>query len=228
MIKGDDSFLNSAQQSKNVDEDENILIGSALETEAFTKHGNTVPILLTINENKIQGKILYTSFIKDITHQKQIEAQAQTQLEELKAQEEELRQNMEELTATQEEIERKSVEMNGLIRAVNSTLATIEFNLNGEILSANENFLNTMGYSLSEIKGRHHKIFISKEYAESEEYKKFWDDLKTGLPQLGEVKRIAKDGHDVWLNASYTPVLDHSGKPIKIIKFAQDITNQKR
>jgi PAS domain S-box-containing protein len=153
---------------------------------------------------------------------------AQHQTEEMRAIEEELRQNMEELTATQEETERKSVELNALATAINSTLATVEFDMNGFVLSANPNFLKLMGYQADEVIGKHHRIFLNSDYALSKEYVKFWVDLNCGKAQTGEVKRFNKAGKEVWLSASYTPAIDAKGNPFKVIKFAQNITAQKR
>lgn len=153
--------------------------------------------------------------------------QSQQQAEELKAQEEEIRQNMEELTATQEEMSRKDMEMTGQLNAINNTMAAIEFSLNGVINSANEKFLHTMGYTLDEVKGKHHRMFVDIALADSREYKKFWEDLRSGIAQIGEFQRIGKHGKSIWLSASYTPILNQHGDPYKIIKFAQDITEQK-
>ncbi len=146
----------------------------------------------------------------------------------LKAIEEELRKNMEELIAGQEDLQRKSIELNGVASAINSSLANIEFNMDGKIITANENFLKLMGYDLDEIKGKHHKLFVDSNYPSSKEYIKFWNDLKQGKAQIGEVKRITKNGQEVWLSASYTPVFDAKNVPFKVIKFAQNVTLQKR
>jgi PAS domain S-box-containing protein len=153
--------------------------------------------------------------------------QSQQQTEELRAQEEEVRQNMEELTATQEEMSRKDAEMSGQLNAINNTMATIEFSMDGYINNANDKFLDVMGYSADEVKGKHHRMFADQEYAESEEYKKFWLNLKRGIPQTGEFQRIGKRGKNVWLSASYTPILNKDGVPFKVIKFAQDMTEVK-
>lgn len=164
----------------------------------------------------------------DVSAQKELEKAAQQQLEELKAQEEELRQNMEELAASQEEISRQSVELQGLSAAVNTTLATIEFTPEGKILGANENFLKLMGYPLTGITGRHHSLFVEPEYGRSPAYADFWKALQQGHPQVGEVKRLTRQGEEKWLSASYTPVLDSQQQVVKVIKFAQDITDRKR
>ncbi|MDJ1496957.1 PAS domain-containing protein [Cytophagaceae bacterium DM2B3-1] len=173
----------------------------------------------------------YAKVIKlatDITAQKELEFATQQQYEELRAQEEELRQSMEEMEATQEEIERQNIELEGLRTAINSTLATIEFDPDGHILTANDNFLKTMGYPLADIFGKHHRIFVDPIYGNSDLYKEFWTSLRQGNSQIGEVKRFNSKGQEIWLSASYTPVFDQEKRVIKIIKFAQDITAQKR
>ena len=92
---------------------------------------------------------------------------------------------------------------------------------------ANDNFLNTMGYSLDEIKGRHHSMFVSEETKNSFEYKAFWNKLKNGEFESGEYKRIGKGSRDVWIQATYNPILNLEGNPYKVVKFATDITAQK-
>ena len=151
--------------------------------------------------------------------------ESQQQAEEMKAQEEEVRQNMEELQATQEEMERKQVENENRINAVNeSGIASIEFNLFGIIQEANESFLKLMGYTLSEVQGKHHRIFVSNEYSHSEEYKKFWEDLSKGIPRPGEYERVTKAGKKVFIKGSYSIIHDQSGNPVKVLKLASDIT----
>lgn len=103
----------------------------------------------------------------------------------------------------------------------------IEFDPDGTILSANANFLKTMGYRLEDIKGKHHRIFVSADYANSDEYRKFWENLRSGTFHRGEYIRSNKDGREVWLQATYNPVLDSSGRPIKIVKIATDVTEQR-
>jgi methyl-accepting chemotaxis protein len=159
-------------------------------------------------------------YAQDTTASKLLEQEAQRQAEELRAQEEELRQNMEELSSVQEEIERKALLMEAQAAAINSTMATIEFDLKGTILTANGNFLQLMGYQLDEISRQSHALFVGEEYARSEEYARFWEELRSGKPQVGKVKRITKDGKAVWLNASYTPVFDRDHQPVKILKLA--------
>jgi methyl-accepting chemotaxis protein len=100
----------------------------------------------------------------------------------------------------------------------------IEFSLDGKILNANENFLNTLGYTLDEIKDRHHSMFVEPGYAQSLEYKKFWEKLGRGEFDAAQYKRVGKGGKEIWIQASYNPILDASGRPFKVIKFASDIT----
>ncbi|MEM9299635.1 MAG: PAS domain-containing protein, partial [Bacteroidota bacterium] len=118
----------------------------------------------------------------------------------------------------------KSLEFEGQISAINNTMGSIEFNLDGTIIHANEIFLKAMGYKLTEVKGHHHKIFIDEEYAMSEEYKSFWEDLQNGKSQTGEFNRLRKDKSRIKITANYTPILDDEGKPFKIIKFAQVVS----
>ncbi|MBL6447113.1 PAS domain S-box protein [Fulvivirga sp. 29W222] len=109
--------------------------------------------------------------------------------------------------------------------AVDTGWASIEFEPNGTILSVNENFARTLNYSIEELVGNHHQIFVDDTYAKSAQYKKFWKDLANGEVQAGEFARITKNGELVWLNASYTPVTDSEGHVIKVIKIANDITD---
>jgi len=112
-----------------------------------------------------------------------------------------------------------------LKNAVNTAWASIEFEPDGTILEANDNFIKALGYSKnSELAGNHHQMFCDPEYTKSSEYKNFWRDLANGEIQAGEFKRIRKDGSDVWINASYTPVKDETGKVYKVIKIANDIS----
>lgn len=121
----------------------------------------------------------------------------------------------------------QAVDYKGQINAIGQSLAVIEFSTDGVILDANENFLNTLGYSLDEVKGQHHSLFVTKEYKNSAEYTRFWQDLKKGVYSTGEFKRIDKNGAEVWIQASYNPILDLNDKPFKVVKYATDITQQK-
>ncbi|QSE97582.1 PAS domain S-box protein [Fulvivirga lutea] len=203
------------------------VMGGAREVNAKTKDGKLVPINLTLSESESNGVKTYTAFIQDITEKKRLEQEVQNQMEEMSAQEEELRQNMEEITATQEEMERKQLEMTGTMNAINTTSAFIEFDPQGNIQNANDLFLNTTKYELDEIVDKHHQIFCEEEYVKSKEYKNFWADLAAGKPQTGEFKRVAKDGSEIWLLASYTPVFNAQGEVAKVIKLASDITASK-
>ena len=115
----------------------------------------------------------------------------------------------------------------GKIAAISRAQAVIEFNMDGTIVTANENFLNAMGYSLAEIQGKHHSIFMPASDRASPAYREFWAALNRGEYQAGEFKRIGKGGREVWILASYNPVMDDNGRPIGVVKFATDITAEK-
>jgi methyl-accepting chemotaxis protein len=115
-------------------------------------------------------------------------------------------------------------EFEGKVRAIERAQAVIEFELDGTVITANENFLRIFGYSLDEIVGKHHRIFCEPGYAESPEYAQFWQKLGRGEYDADEFKRINKDGAEVWLQASYNPIFDVEGRPRKVVKFASDIT----
>ena len=115
----------------------------------------------------------------------------------------------------------------GKIAAIGRAQAVIEFNLDGTIITANENFLKALGYSLSEIQGKHHSMFVEPATRDSAAYRDFWASLKRGEYQSAEYKRIGKGGREIWILASYNPILDENGKPFKVVKFATDVTEQK-
>ena len=121
----------------------------------------------------------------------------------------------------------RSMEDAGKIRAISNSQAVIEFKMDGTILTANENFLNTMGYTLAEIQGKHHSMFVEPATRDSEIYREFWATLNRGQYQSAEYKRIGKGGKEVWIMATYTPILDDTGKPFRLVKFAADVTEQK-
>jgi len=114
-----------------------------------------------------------------------------------------------------------------LADALGRSQAVIEFNLDGTIITANDNFLKTLGYTLGEIQGKHHSMFVEPSERDSATYREFWAALKRGEYQASEYKRIGKGGKEVWIQATYNPVLDGSGKPVKVVKFATDITARK-
>ncbi len=110
------------------------------------------------------------------------------------------------------------------IDAVGKAQAVIEFELDGTVVTANENFLSALGYQLEEIVGKHHRIFVDAEYAKSKEYQAFWKRLNDGEFNSGQFKRISKSGDVVWIEASYNPIFDLNGKPFKVVKFASVVT----
>ena len=122
----------------------------------------------------------------------------------------------------------RRADFQGHTKAISRVQAVIEFDLNGRILCANENFLQIMGYEREEVVGNHHRIFCDAAEARSPEYLAFWDRLKRGEVIAGEFRRIGKSGKDVWIQASYNPILDANGHPVRIVKFATDITAAKR
>lgn len=117
--------------------------------------------------------------------------------------------------------------LRGQLEALSKSQAMIEFDLSGNILGANDNFLRLLGYTLDEVVGKHHSIFIEADYRASRQYKEFWENLARGEFQAGEFCRIAKSGERVWIEASYNPIFDEAGKPFKVVKFASDVTEKK-
>src|SRR5256886_2431323 len=113
------------------------------------------------------------------------------------------------------------------LAAIGRSQAVIEFAMDGTILTANQNFLTALGYSLSEIEGKHHSLFIAPAERDGAAYREFWAKLNRGEYQAGEYKRIGKGGREVWILASYNPLLDENGKPFGVAKFATDVTAEK-
>lgn len=148
--------------------------------------------------------------------------------EELRAQEEEMRQNLEEMNATQEEMQQREVERIGIFTAINNTLATAEFNMDGKIIQANDYFLNLMDYTQEEIENKTDRLFSDKSNEPIEVYNNFWKELRKGNMQSGDFKRITKKEREIWINASYTPALNKDGIPYKVIQLATDITEKKK
>jgi methyl-accepting chemotaxis protein len=118
-------------------------------------------------------------------------------------------------------------ELEATIAAIGKSQAVIEFQMDGIVITANDNFLKVLGYTLDEIKGRHHSMFVDEAYRQSGEYREFWAKLNRGEYQAAEYKRIGKGGREVWIQASYNPILDLNGKPFKVIKFATDVTKER-
>ncbi len=121
----------------------------------------------------------------------------------------------------------RQAESQGILEGINATMATIEFKPDGTIISANSNFLKTVKYSMPEINGKHHRIFVPQDVLESEEYKTFWARLAGGESLTGVFKRVASTGETVWLNAIYNPIRNSNGQVVKVVKFATDITVEK-
>ena len=119
----------------------------------------------------------------------------------------------------------QQADFEGKIAAIHRVQAVIEFDLAGHILDANANFLNTFGYGREEVLGRHHRMFCQPEFAASSEYADLWSRLGRGEYMAGRFRRLSREGREIWLQASYNPILDATGKPYKVVKFAVDITN---
>ena len=119
-----------------------------------------------------------------------------------------------------------SANFEGQISAIDKAQAVIEFSLDGRILRANDNFLNTMGYVAAELTGAHHSLFVEPAYRQSPEYRMFWDKLGRGEYDAGQYKRVGKGGKETWIQASYNPITGLDGKPYKVVKYATDITAQ--
>lgn len=153
---------------------------------------------------------------------------------ELQQKEEQMRQNAEELQATQEELNRKLAELGketnlsqNIIEAINKTNATIEFDLEGNILDVNDMYMSVMGFTKSELIGKNENTLVPKDEMDSNRYQMLWQSLISGSFMSGEYRRISKGGREVWLNGTYNPIFDVNGKPYKIIQFAQFTTEEK-
>ncbi len=140
---------------------------------------------------------------------------------------EKLEQASTEQEAQKAQLAAQAAEVKGITDAIGKAQAVIEFNMDGIVVTANDNFLNCLGYTLSEIKGQHHRMLCDPTYTGTEEYAAFWQKLNRGEHDAGDYCRRRKDGSDIWLRASYNPILDTEGKPIKVLKYATDITQQK-
>jgi methyl-accepting chemotaxis protein len=116
----------------------------------------------------------------------------------------------------------------GQVAAIGRVQAVIEFGLDGTIVKANHNFLESMGYRLDEVQGRHHSMFVDTKYSSSAEYRKFWSELAEGRQQSGRFRRVGKGGNEVWIQGSYFPILDYAGRPFKVVKYATNITQLKQ
>jgi methyl-accepting chemotaxis protein len=132
------------------------------------------------------------------------------------------------LKARTEKERSAAAENDGMLSAIGKSMAQIEFDLDGTIRTANSNFLNAVGYSLDEIKGHHHRMFVPTDDANSTGYRQFWDKLRSGQHDAGQYRRVGKTGQEIWLQASYNPIMDAAGKPFKVVKFATDVSEQVR
>jgi methyl-accepting chemotaxis protein len=121
----------------------------------------------------------------------------------------------------------RNADYSSQIDAINKVQAVIEFNMDGTIIKANDNFLNAMGYTSQEVNGQHHSMFVEHDSKNSAEYRQFWERLNRGEYESAEYKRLGKDGKEVWIQASYNPIMDLNGKPVKVVKYATDVTAQK-
>ncbi|MEJ0049063.1 MAG: methyl-accepting chemotaxis protein [Rhodospirillales bacterium] len=120
----------------------------------------------------------------------------------------------------------QAADFSGQLAAISKAQAVIEFGMDGRVLTANPNFLNAVGYTIDEVRGQHHSMFVDPAYRQSGEYRMFWEKLGRGEYDAGQYKRIAKGGREIWLQASYNPILDLNGKPFKVVKYATDVTDQ--
>lgn len=153
--------------------------------------------------------------------------ESQQMTEEMRAQEEEMRQNMEELQATQEEMQRSQLESTAAMEVMNNSTCMIDYDAEGNIITANSNFLKLFGYSMDEIKGEHHKIFLHRDDRSTEAYRKFWKEISSGKSQRGEFKMQTKFGKDVWVYAQYSPITNRDGNVSKVTEIIFDITKYK-
>jgi len=120
----------------------------------------------------------------------------------------------------------RTAELAGLVNAMQKAQAVVEFDMEGLLVNANENFLGLMGYAIEDVRGEHHRVFCDDDYAASLAYRKFWQKLNRGEFDCGRYRRLGNNGKVVWIQATYNPILDLNGKPVKVVKFATDITEQ--
>ena len=120
----------------------------------------------------------------------------------------------------------KNADYEGQISAIGKSQAVIQFEMDGRIITANDRFLDAMGYTLQEVQGHHHGMFVEPAYRDSTEYQEFWAKLNRGEYTSGEYRRVGKAGKDVWIQGSYNPILDPNGKPVKVVKYATDVTQR--
>lgn len=182
-------------------------------------------------DNEVYKIIQFAQYVGE---EKRLEEQMQTtndmlrkQNLRIKEQNEETQQKVRELTKEKEKSRKIQTELKGETEAIDRTLASISYNEYGFILEANEEFLNIMKYEASELNGEHHSLFIPTITRESPEQKQLWIDLRIGKPQHKEDKYLNKAGEEIWLDTSYTPIIDERGKIIKILQLAFDVSKEK-
>src|SRR6202012_900291 len=124
------------------------------------------------------------------------------------------------------ETESEAVNYQGQIEAINRSQMIVEFWMDGTIITANDNYLRVFGYESAELRGKHHSAFVSEETRRSTEYEEFWRELRAGHYQTGLYPLVDKQGHTVWIEASYNPILGSDGEPTKVVKFASDVTER--
>ncbi len=169
---------------------------------------------------------LYAVKTTEQTHKLLLESTEITM--QMRDQEKEMRDNLLELQKTQREMEENQEVLTAQSYAMNTTLITLEMDVELRILTANNLFLDTMNYSLEEITNKHYRMFIDTEDYDSKDYQALWSDLKNGIPHKGEFKQIAKYGKEVWLQTTFTPIRNTEGKTYKILKIAFDVTTDKK
>jgi methyl-accepting chemotaxis protein len=122
----------------------------------------------------------------------------------------------------------KAADHQGQLESIGKTQGVIEFEMDGTLRTANDNFLNALGYSLEDVRGKHHSMFVESKDRETPEYRQFWDKLRRGEHYAGLHKHIGIGGREVWIRARYNPIMDTEGKPYKVVKYATDVTEQIR
>jgi PAS domain S-box-containing protein len=151
--------------------------------------------------------------------------ESQEMTEQMRAQEEEMRQNMEELQATQEEMQRSQSETESTMVAVHGALAVADYSVDGSLSKVNGNFLELFGYAQDEVLGEHHRVFVTKDEKNSEDYRQFWRDLANGYPKKGTFKRINRKGEVMEVKSSFSPIKNRSGEVVKIMEITFELRN---
>jgi PAS domain S-box-containing protein len=151
--------------------------------------------------------------------------ESQEMTEQMRAQEEEMRQNMEELQATQEEMQRSQSETESTMVAVHSALAVADFSVDGSLSKVNGNFLELYGYAQDEVLGEHHRILVTKEEKNNDEYRQFWRDLAGGYPKKGTFKRLNRKGEVIQVKSSFSPIKNRAGEVVKVMEISYEVRN---